>query len=589
MSAMTLGNGRLRIRFDGIRISGIFGDALFGELICALVPALHVSSQRIPGCGILQHEIVSRDIAPKLTITKRRAPECRVTDLLLPDAPFLVRMIEAVDSLSFSPRPAEGVSFRLLPDYMIGRIKTTVGVFSLPKGGAPRGSLLYLIPLGSAHFDEDGILHAEPGFSSLILAAGDCPSEIISSSAKLAKLLDQPCAAAASPLFGYCLEGWQRRLAVMPPDLRDSYCEETAMLLLAGISPDGRILTEKEGGFPFSDVPPIIEALARLGFIREARAVADRIFSHYKAYGFAKGLSRGTPTAMADAQLACYSATGDGTFLKERLPMLIDAAMVLHRELNGGLLSFCGDERLFLYKMLHPQAIEQASASAVLRYIRIADAVIGFVKKHQLRSRKGYFEALTEGCASAKAALMREFFSDGMLWENNPRRLRHQRKPRFTYGICEVCGGQDHLERDGQGHYTCLNCFGKTPSEQSYPRRIPAIMSLELLCGGFCCDVIPDEILDSLLCTHAESLLDGGFSLWEGGTEGIILRLMAERIASGSGNDELRRLCRELYEHTVAKGVIRAGCYRKDAPPIDEGDPAATARCMLGLLAAKNI
>ncbi|MBQ4574386.1 MAG: hypothetical protein IJA85_04235 [Clostridia bacterium] len=583
MSGMLIGSGKIQLVHNRIGISAIFAPALtansFGELRCEWDERIYsAKSHRMKGSNITVHELINRRAAEKLTITKRCAPDCRVTNMPLPEASMVLRLIESTEGVTFRMIPSEKAEFKLLSDYSVGGAKRSVGVITLRSGeGRCEVCRLYLIPIGEVHFDSMGNLSVSPGRAALILAVGRDPAEIISAASKLIGRLELHLPVVESRLYEESSAYWRRRLSVLdrkPQWLRE-ISEECALLLLAHFSPDGKSIAG-HSLMRFSDCAAVIECLAELGFTDEARAAADLI-AEETSHSF-------SAIQRAEAQLAYYRATGDDAFLRLRLPVLIRAAMELCGKISDNLLHFRGDEKIFTYGMLSPDAFDQASAAATLRFITLAEAVISFVTEHGLRARKGYFEALTKSCRLVKAAFMNEFYSDGMLWENNPRRRKYQRKPRFIYAVCAVCGKADHLERENSGHYVCLACRGKPLPSCNYPDRIPAVTALAYARG-----VLPDGILAELACIHAKRLLEGSDKLVEGSASGVLLRLMSDLISTGSGNDELRRLCRVLYEHILAEGTIRAGCYRTVYSPIDEADPAATAKCMLGLLAAIEI
>lgn len=299
MSCPLIGNGSLRTAFRGVDIEAVFGDGCFGSLLCDLPSSdIRITTERIAQSGILCHEIIDRSIAPHLTITKRRAPECRMIDLPFADAPILVRMIEAVDRLTLRILPSEGTCLRFLPHYKIGTIVTTIAVLSRTSQNGHSKKLLCLIPTGNLYFREectqfdagspsDGILIADSGVSSLIFAVGDSLSDIIPTVAKLTKQLGHSGGAANSPLFTDCAKQWNHRLSVM--NLHDTQLEEAVLHLLAHYDSCGKIIDKNGRPLPFSDTPPIIECLARLGFTVEAKQAVDRIYNHASTNGFTLG------------------------------------------------------------------------------------------------------------------------------------------------------------------------------------------------------------------------------------------------------------------------------------------------------------
>jgi hypothetical protein len=128
------------------------------------------------------------------------------------------------------------------------------------------------------------------------------------------------------------------------------------------------------------------------------------------------------------------------------------------------MLPFNGDETYVAGGILPRTALNDGSAEATLLFLDGGDRLVAWAE----RTRRWPAERIAAEravLAAVRARYRENFWRDGRLLTNNPRRAEIAPLPRFRHGVCERCHAEgraryiEWTERSAAGRYLCPRCL----------------------------------------------------------------------------------------------------------------------------------
>lgn len=179
-----------------------------------------------------------------------------------------------------------------------------------------------------------------------------------------------------------------------------------------------------------------------------------------------------------------FEKTGDAEFISTIFPMLEWAWEAQKKNLVDGMLPFNGDETYIAGGILPRSTLNDGSAEATMLFIAGGGKLLHWVKKHDLWTAN-VLAANAEILQETKQRYRQNFWRDGQLLTNNPKRAQQIKLPRFRHGVCERfqenkdcemnrLGGICWTERNENNRYLCPACLALGP----YPAVAPKVYDL---------------------------------------------------------------------------------------------------------------
>ncbi|HKK61042.1 MAG TPA: hypothetical protein VJ951_00695 [Bacteroidales bacterium] len=184
--------------------------------------------------------------------------------------------------------------------------------------------------------------------------------------------------------------------------------------------------------------------------------------------------------------------TGDEDFIHTILPMLEWCHEVQKKHIAGGMLPFNGDETYVAGGILPRSALNDGSAEATMLFIDAGTFFLDWLEDEKIWSRKK-INRNRKIVAQTKDLFRDNFWIDGNLITNQPKRLNFTDIPNFRNGICERggpdcliykgldgIGGIDWTQKDKNDRYQCASCFQLGPLQEIDPK-VYTLISTSLL------------------------------------------------------------------------------------------------------------
>jgi hypothetical protein len=136
------------------------------------------------------------------------------------------------------------------------------------------------------------------------------------------------------------------------------------------------------------------------------------------------------------------------------------------RHLVEGMLPFNGDETYVAGGILPRAALNDGSAEATLLFLDGGERLISWAEQAH-RWPEERIAAERAILASVSARYRENFWRDGRLLTNSPRRAISALLPRFRHGVCERCHAEhraryvEWTERSASGRYLCPRCLAE--------------------------------------------------------------------------------------------------------------------------------
>ena len=146
------------------------------------------------------------------------------------------------------------------------------------------------------------------------------------------------------------------------------------------------------------------------------------------------------------------------------------------RHLVRGMLPFNGDETYVAGGILPRHTLNHGSAEATLLFIDAGDKLARRAEEQGLWTAETR-QAAGRLVAEARAHYRENFWENGRLSTNNPRRAELAELPRFRHGVCERCQAEGRhfgivwTERNETGRYLCPACLAAGPFSAAEVRR----------------------------------------------------------------------------------------------------------------------
>ena len=486
-----LGNGHVCAYEQGPNIVQVFGPPYSSPSLLKLEVSagqpIAARSQREPGAAIWTH-----------TLTANGEPLGELLDYVAAGLPCLVRRM----------RLSQPVRFHLAPGATV-RVVNNTARWGEGNGGllleAPSGTYLYhTYPFPTPIFHQivwrgpvqlataaDGYeLICGPGECELFFAGGpDYPSAITAA--------ENALRVPGANTLAWTRQYWQvftrsRRdfAALLPAGLacRDELLrviDDVAVLIKAQQSAEGAVLAGHNYHMGYvRDQYGVARGLLAMGHVAEARAILEFYWRVWQRHGRihnaqAAGVNgvfhvhendeveiTGYLIRQAFDLLAAHRDAD--AFIGTIAPMLAWAWESQKKHLVDGMLPFNGDETYVAGGILPRHTLNDGSAEATLLFVDGGEKWLNWVEAHgrQLPASLAGDRALL---ADVRARYRGNFWRDGQIITNNPRRAAQANLPRFRHGVCERCvaegraRGIEWTERNAAGRYVCPACLAGDP------------------------------------------------------------------------------------------------------------------------------
>ena len=229
----------------------------------------------------------------------------------------------------------------------------------------------------------------------------------------------------------------------------------------------------------------VSRGLLALGYFQEAKNILSFYWNIWKKYGEihnAQGIGvEGifhihendeveTPGYLIIQAFDLLEKSGDNKFIEKIFPMLEWCWEVQKKHLVRGMLPFNGDETYVAGGFLSRSALNDGSAEATMLFIDGGKKLLNWIQKHgqwtpvRLENERIALE-------KTRNVFRENFWKNGQLITNNPKRVSLTDLPRFRHGVCERSGpdcivsnkGIDWTECDENNRYQCPACLALGP------------------------------------------------------------------------------------------------------------------------------
>ena len=547
-----LGNGRLCVYEQGPNATQIFGPPYsaptLGALLLDAAQSIEAQSQRETGTAIWAHRL----LASAQVIGE-------ILDFVDADLSCFVRRIRADVPLRFRLSLQHKMGQVVENGYRLGQ---QIGgwLCEIPSGTPfysrypfPSPTCYQVAWRGAAsgvlgNGDAEPEIVCEPGESWLYIAGGPSyPEAIMTAEAALAT--------PPADLLTHTRRWWQGftharpdLAAALPPSLpqRDRLLQagdDVAVLIKAQQSAEGGVLAGHNYHLCYMrDQYGVGRGLLALGHVAEARAIMEFYWRIWQRHGRIHNAQAAGVDGMfhvhendeveitgylvrqafdlADRRRATeheklktkqdeelrntqHATRPDDEFLTKILPMLEWAWEAQRRHLVEGMLPFNGDETYVAGGILPRTALDDGSAEATLLFLDGGERLASWAEQTG-RWPDDRIAAERALLASVRARYRDNFWRDGRLITNNPRRAETASLPRFRHGVCEHCHAEKRprpvgwTERSAAGRYLCPRCLAEGPYIPAEPRAY-ALQSVSLTPLYFGSDLFDREELAPLV------------------------------------------------------------------------------------------
>lgn len=477
-----LGNGLICAYGQGPHIMQVFGPPYSQPSMMTVRvtgSAAAAVSRREAGAAIWHHEV--RDGGSVVA---------RMSDFAVADRPVLARRIEAREPLRLHVAPTPGVTVvdnterfggaggRLLiaaegtPVY--GQYPCPFRIFHqvLWRGAAE-------VATERNESDAGFALICRPGETWLFLVGGPAYAEAVTAA-------EAVLAADPQRLLDRTREDWARFseprgrvLSAIPEDVPRraellQAADDVAAIIRTQQACEGGVLA----GHPYHmgyvrDQFGVARGLMAMGHHAEARRILEFYWGVFQRFGrFQNAQAMGIEGLFHvhendDVEITgyvllqafdCAARTGDEGLIETMLPMLEWCWEAQKPHLIEGMLPFNGDETYVAGGILPRSALNDGSAEATLLFIEGGRLLLDHVEVRGLWPAER-LEADRELLGRVAEAYRPNFWREGRLLTNNPRRAAAGAMPRFRNGVCEAGGPFGPTERTDNGRYVSPPLF----------------------------------------------------------------------------------------------------------------------------------
>lgn len=257
---------------------------------------------------------------------------------------------------------------------------------------------------------------------------------------------------------------------------------DTALLLKTQQAAQGAVLAGHNYHWAgVRDQYGVSRGLLALGHMRDAQQILEFYWQTWQRHGrLHNGLGIGVEAFHVHendrVEITGYlllqafdllEAGGDLAFLEKIFPMLEWAFQSQVAELVEGMLPFNGDETYVAGGILPRSALNDGSAEATLLFLEGGAKLLQWAERHAAWSA-AQTEQARLAITDTRKRYRKNFWRDGKLLTNQPRRAELATLPRFRHGVCERClveparpVGAIWTERSASGRYLCPDCLAK--------------------------------------------------------------------------------------------------------------------------------
>jgi len=151
-----------------------------------------------------------------------------------------------------------------------------------------------------------------------------------------------------------------------------------------------------------------------------------------------------------------YQQTSNYDLIKQILPMLKWALESQLKHLAHFMLPFNGDETYVAGGLLPRTALNDGSAEATLLLLESAKLLLNYTQANDTWDKQEEYTKIIE---QVKKHYNENFFIDGNLITNNPKRKASLQLPQFRHGVCECCNAFGWSKKNSNDRYLCASCF----------------------------------------------------------------------------------------------------------------------------------
>jgi hypothetical protein len=502
----SLGNGRLCAYAQGPHIVQVFGPPYstpsLGQLRLETDDSLHVMSRHEPRCPVWRHSLAwdgaAQGDASQSDGSRGESSPCEIIDFVDSRLACLVRRV----------RSARPLVFQLTVELPARRVHNN------PSGAD--GGWLFEVPAGLYFFHEypvplpsfyqfawqgplevtsqaDGLrLVCPPGETVLYLSGGPAYPQALETA-------EQALQAGFEALLERTRQDWesaarprQKHLNLpLPADVLQAV-EDTALLIQTQQAAEGGVLAGHAYHWAgVRDQYGVARGLLALGHTAEARRILEFYWDIWQRHGrLHNGMGIGvdafhvhendrveiTGYLVRQAFDLLEAEPGSEEFIDQIFPMLAWAFWSQAGELVDGMLPFNGDETYVAGGILPRYALNDGSAEATLLFLEGGEQLVSRAARTG-RWDSGQLATARQALQEARARYRSNFFQDGRLITNQPRRAAQAHLPRFRHGVCERCLVEPSrpvaaiwTERSSSGRYLCPDCLAKGDFPPAVPR-----------------------------------------------------------------------------------------------------------------------
>ena len=257
-------------------------------------------------------------------------------------------------------------------------------------------------------------------------------------------------------------------------------------------------------------------------------------------------------------------ATGDVSFLAERMDYARYLLSAQQQHLCDGMIPFNGDETYIAGGIFPRSGIDHGSMEATALYITSALALLEICETHGLMTHDN---VTAHRAPALKAAMLfsENFISENTVYINNPGRVQHAQIPVYRHGVCLGCSRMTNLLRDAKDAFLCSGCFGKItvpPCTERYS--LDCAIWMSVFAGS---TLLPAQLIRTAIEASVARIRQSEYGKHNpdntvGYEYGVILYALAKYVPAeqlGAYADLLRELLDDRVRGSVWTEYYRAG------------------------------
>ena len=484
----SIGNGEMLIYHIGPDIINFYGppysSASFLRMNIGRGNNIKTVSERNYGTAIWTHKIF--------------ADGCQtgqITDYILPDRNIYIRKFKLDTPIKFS-------------------IDNTGGIFNLKKYFGKSDSLMIRIPIGAPFFagavtnHEQNLVITYRGDISFedekTIVVNEGESELIFSSCKMypdaVQTVRNYLSEESEENFENVKKYWDKFSAKrhdFEKIIPDSHSLKKQMLFaIDSISVLNKTQQSSSGAFAAGHYYPmgyirdqagVVRCMLELGYIEEAKGVLDFWWNKFKIFGElynAEGMDNDNSRLLfindevenTGYLLMCYfkyfEHTEDKELIQTVFPLLKWAFEIQLPHIAGDMLEFSCDETYIAGGTFPKNSMYHGSAEATLLFIEGGERFLNYARIENLLPEEKIAD-YSDIVSNVRRNFKKNFFDDGILYANNPRREDIAGRPQFRHGFCDAEEILDkHLtlswtEKNEKNYFVCPKCRDRNMPEMT--------------------------------------------------------------------------------------------------------------------------